>query len=410
MKLKVFLNILLFIYIVFAISLYGSPNLTIYPNILGIILTITLIMGSFTKKIRFELPLPINFLFFFIILCLLGTFFVSQDFFFFFTLFQVFILLIVSYNILLNSYSHVLFYWAFTIGCLLIIFLQVINGRNLLAFRFIVENRLGGTAGNVNDYGYFLSVAVTYLFFSWNSMVNNKKHFLLKISIFLIIFLFSIEIIFFTLSKSALILLLFAFLNFILSIFKNNSMVKNILIGLTILFSLMILNPKNLNFELSIFDRFSSMANTLSNKSNTNDGSTTQRLELIYEGFRLWSERPFLGWGPNQFRKVNKVYNDYYSHNNYVEVLSNFGLTGFILFYFTHFYLLIKLIKLKMMKYVSYEINWLLLMIFMLLITDFTFVSYYNKIYYLNLAFILFKTIHIEKHFKLKRVVLNKIK
>ena len=312
-------------------------------------------------------------------------------------------LLIVTYNILLNTSSHFFFYWAFIIGCLIIILLQVIDGRSLLAFRFIVEDRLGATAGNVNDYGYFLSVAITYLFFSWNTRVNKKNSFLFKILKFLIVVLFSIEIIFFTLSKTALILLLIAILAFIISFLKSQSIFKNILVVLTVLFFLVILNPKTLNFEFSVFNRFSNMTEVLSKNSSASDGSTTDRLDLIFEGFRLWSEKPFLGWGPNQFRWVNKTNYGNYAHNNFVEILTNYGLTGFILFYFTHFYLLIKLIKLKKRKYNTSEINWLLTMLFMLFFTDLSFVTYYNKIYLLNIAFILVRTMHLEKSINFKR-------
>jgi O-antigen ligase len=163
-------------------------------------------------------------------------------------------------------------------------------------------------------------------------------------------------------------------------------------------------NPNSIEIEFSVFDRFLGMYDTLSDNSASEDASTSQRSDLITEGIRLWSERPLVGRGPGQYAWVNKVEYGVYSHNNFIEILVNFGLLGFLIFYSVHIYLLRKLFKLKKMKQRNNEVNWLLVMLFSLLIIDCTFVTYYNKIYFINLAFILVNVSKLETYFKLKMI------
>jgi O-antigen ligase len=396
------LRAILFLYLVFAIGLYGSPSLTIYPQLIGVLLAVVFFGSVLIKKSELFFPIPLKIFVIFLFFSFLSTFLFSTSWEFFFTILQVVILLIVVYNILLKSNTYGFYYWGITLGCLLIIFLQVIGGRPLIAIGVIVLERLGGTAGNVNDYAFILCTAINLLLFSFYVDANKKKMFYWKILKLLIILLFAIEITFFTLSKTGLIIMLFSFIIFSFNYIIKSSVISKFLVVTAVLILYLMVNPNSIEIEFSVFDRFLGMYDTLSANSTNEDGSTSQRSNLIIEGLRLWSERPLFGWGPGQYRWVNKVDFGYYSHNNFIEILVNFGLLGFLIFYSIHFYLLRKLFKLKKMKQRNNEVNWLLVMLFSLLITDITYVTYYNKIYIICLAFILVNVKKLEKYFQLK--------
>lgn len=61
------------------------------------------------------------------------------------------------------------------------------------------------------------------------------------------------------------------------------------------------------------------------------DYSSNERLAMIATGLRMWSEAPLLGYGAEQF-SVRSGFGTY-SHNNYIELLVNFGLIGFMAYY-----------------------------------------------------------------------------
>lgn len=71
------------------------------------------------------------------------------------------------------------------------------------------------------------------------------------------------------------------------------------------------------------------------------------REDLIKEGLLLFSQRPFLGYGINNFRYYygQKTGIQTYTHNNFLELLVGVGLLGFFIYYSIYiysFYLLVK--------------------------------------------------------------------
>lgn len=64
---------------------------------------------------------------------------------------------------------------------------------------------------------------------------------------------------------------------------------------------------------------------------------------MVQLGLRRWTERPLCGYGFDSFKYYNRAMtgNFYYAHNNYVELLYDLGLTGFVVYYSFYFKLLI---------------------------------------------------------------------
>jgi len=69
--------------------------------------------------------------------------------------------------------------------------------------------------------------------------------------------------------------------------------------------------------------------------SGKTDGTSQLRLDMILTGFkRFWNE-PVLGYGLGNSRVVNRTFIGFeaYSHNDYIELLINGGLLGFVMYY-----------------------------------------------------------------------------
>ena len=78
-------------------------------------------------------------------------------------------------------------------------------------------------------------------------------------------------------------------------------------------------------------------------EDKTEDGSYMERNEMKEYGIKLWKEKPFIGWGIHGFaRKFQSVHRYVYSHCDYAELLSCFGIIGFSLFYFPYLSILSK--------------------------------------------------------------------
>lgn len=75
----------------------------------------------------------------------------------------------------------------------------------------------------------------------------------------------------------------------------------------------------------------------LSLYSGSIEGSDDQEI-LMREALKAWSENPILGLGPGGFQVYNTKYGNLYSHSNYTELLANFGLIGFIIYYSIYIY------------------------------------------------------------------------
>jgi O-antigen ligase len=57
------------------------------------------------------------------------------------------------------------------------------------------------------------------------------------------------------------------------------------------------------------------------------------RIEMLQIGIELWAQSPVWGNGNEAFRVLGGL-DGYYSHNNYIELLCNYGGLGIIFFYF----------------------------------------------------------------------------
>lgn len=104
---------------------------------------------------------------------------------------------------------------------------------------------------------------------------------------------------------------------------------------------------------------------------------TGKRSGMIVEALRLWWERPIAGYGIDQFRFANRLYGTY-SHNNYTEMLANFGVIGLISFYLLYAVLAVRAASALM---AGKRVAWVVLaIIFVTLLMDVARVSYGGRL------------------------------
>lgn len=89
--------------------------------------------------------------------------------------------------------------------------------------------------------------------------------------------------------------------------------------------------------------RFEDLIQYTLGQSSEVEGGTIIREKMVENGLALWRESPIFGHGLNAFSVIGGF--GVYSHNNYVEMLCNHGVVGFVIYYGFYFYILFKLLK-----------------------------------------------------------------
>lgn len=94
--------------------------------------------------------------------------------------------------------------------------------------------------------------------------------------------------------------------------------------------------------------RFDGLFSFVGGTGESNVTSDNLRKEMIEMGFQGWTEKPIFGHGLDSFKFFNKEMTGhmFYSHNNYVEMLYDFGIIGFLYYYIFIYKLYIRLKKL----------------------------------------------------------------
>ena len=107
------------------------------------------------------------------------------------------------------------------------------------------------------------------------------------------------------------------------------------------------------------------------------EGSAQLRESMASEAIRVWLEAPYFGFGTNQFRYASDRFGTY-SHNNYTELLADFGIVGFLLYYLSVLALAARFVRTSFRA--PLESIPPLIVIGMLLLWDVAIVSYSNRL------------------------------
>lgn len=215
-----------------------------------------------------------------------------------------------------------------------------------------------------NETAVILAYAAVFLLWSHIRKHDSKKHLLmvlLCISIFMLVTMLMG-------TKSGVILFMLGVAALLIGSSDNAAklMIRLVLIVALIFvaYKAMLRVPILYN---SIGYRIELMLMGLAGKST--DASTLMRMNFAKIAFQTFLKHPFYGIGLDGFRYVN-VFEQTYAHNNYLEVLADLGIIGFLVFYVRDIYYLINSIKIRRKESLS------IALLVMLLFVDFTGVTY----------------------------------
>lgn len=228
--------------------------------------------------------------------------------------------------------------------------------------------------GNANTFSTFLMVSA--VFASWTLIY--KKRLSVKIfnglSLAFILFMMAVSG-----GRKTIIAVLLCSSYFFITKDRNNyfksilNIIKVLAVVLLLYFAVMKIPMlyETIGFR---FEQLFSIA-----KGGSSDvGSDETRLKMVEIGFDAWLKKPILGYGLDTFKYYNlKVTNHfYYAHNNYIELLYDLGIVGFLLYYGFIGKLFINLVRIKNSQEHYKELG--IGLIIESLIFDFGGVSYYT--------------------------------
>lgn len=237
----------------------------------------------------------------------------------------------------------------------------------------LMSQRLGG---NFNIFGFYISVnantlaliaAFAFLFVFYEFLVFKKKR---KI----IISLWYIFIILLSGSRKGLLTIIVGFILLIYLMYPKKR-IRNILVTiiiLTIAFLSILYIPSLYNL---IGYRIEPLINFI--MGNTyEEASLETRVSFIELGWNYIIQRPLRGYGLDCFKYLPRAYNTY-SHNNYVEILVSSGIVGFILYYFSYVFYIIR--GMSAIKKDTGIVKLCFSFIIIILVMDYAMVSYYDR-------------------------------
>jgi len=246
-----------------------------------------------------------------------------------------------------------------------------ILGAVILLFRLLITTpfnewgteRLGrGIGYNANSVGLSFAYASTICMY----YARNRKLYLFIFIIFALITLFSG-------SRKAFIWVLLTIAMFFFNRMKKPANVLYIFPFGLLVFLIIYIAMNNPTLYEIMGKRIESLINMITGEGRV-DSSIRKRMNMINTGMDLFKENMLIGYGLDNYRHLS-VYGKY-SHNNYIELLVNYGIIGAALYYFLPVTMLFKAFGIWLHK--TREVFIAIIFIVLILINDYGLVSYYS--------------------------------
>lgn len=167
-------------------------------------------------------------------------------------------------------------------------------------------------------------------------------------------------------------------------------------IGKLIIAVIVIVIAANLVIDLlpnaSISERLATLFNYFSKSGGVVDTSTLERMQMIALGKKIFESSPLFGIGIDNARVIasQSGFWNTYLHNNFIELLADVGIIGFVLFYYFYAVLFYKVYKvMPYLKVIMKKDPWIVVITIILLcrlIMDYGGISYYEQNFYVLYA------------------------
>lgn len=372
-------GIFVFLYVVAVVLFATSSETSLIATALGFTLAFVFAVELLRRKRGLCFPAPLVWFLIFLCLCILQMIWSPGSLAMLLTLIQLLILffIVVNYVVLAGGSGAV--EYAFYVAVILTFaYTRVFDPE-------AASGRAGSTLLNANGYAYVLMVGA--IFALRRILLNNIKHNLHVANSIALCAYFALcvyGIVYLTGSRKGIILILAAVVVLALHWVWQQPMQRRLLLSASIVVLFALLGYAL--YRSPQFSRIVDFSNYLGGR-NVVDTGLIKRSHLINDALSLWLQRPFSGWGLDQFRVVSGW--STYSHDNYVELLVNQGLIGllaYLMIYVSTFASLVRSYFLSRDPEVSTELFWALTVLGVLAAWDTGAVSYYDKLTWIILS------------------------
>ncbi len=390
---KILLRWLLAFYILSAVLISYLPAGANISQSIGVLLAFAFVVNVLVEKRRILLTRELVILGLFAIYTLIGAF-LARDLAAFWTmeatLFQLIVLIIIIYDITRNETSRLLSTKVFVLA------VTIASVLALLGVGFSAEGRIGGVLGNPNNYGATLLFAIALAGYLLSTRLRRWQRVLLIIVIAWLSWNVLLS------GSRTAILGLVVFVGALLLLYTSRMVTKRpfrVIMTWVVLAGVLTVGFSSIfNLDLSLQRRLDNvwLAVRGTNLQALSEGSLVTRYRFIQTAFQVWKEQPLLGVGTNQFRYYATEYNpnvfSSYAHSDYAEILADFGLIGFLLYYVFFFLLSMRVLRLRVgamaaRQAISLDIVTAFLLSFF--VSEVGFVLYYSKVAWIGFALIL---------------------
>jgi O-antigen ligase len=388
---RLFVKLVISSYIGAIILCSQSERLTIIPKFVGIIAVIIWVYYAVVGKDKFFFPLEFKALIFWMFLtgisCVFGMD-QSAAFFKYITLLQVFLITFAFCNLIVWSKSLEFSMASFVF---FVVISSVWVSLNIQSYS-TSDGRVFGTLGNSNLFGLALLASLGILIY----FIFSVKSLILKLLLSPVV-LFCFNMLLETGSRKGvlggivLVILMFSGKLFFLS---RSRQISKALAYLAIAF-FGVVSAGTYIVSSKHYHRIERLFKAVEDDSMSGAGiSERGRLDLIDRGVSQAFKDPVLGIGLDNFRNIDGGLMSSvgtYSHSNYIEIMVSTGLLGFLLFYLFHYFLLLKIFRLRKMAGINERSDlffFVATVIIVHLMYDFAMVSYYEKVSWLVVSFV----------------------
>jgi O-antigen ligase len=228
-------------------------------------------------------------------------------------------------------------------GMILAVF-SFINGELTVAAELDTRSRIESITGNANSFSYQMLITIFAVFYLW----TDFRSFSIRVFFVLVAAISIIGIIYSGSRNGFLSLVAFTFIWYI---YSKKKIPKHPIVTYLILI---------LIFTGIYFFATHLLENTLlwQRISQFEDNSSQTRLSLYMEGLGMIKKSPIFGIGLSNFSVLSKT--GLYSHSDYLEVASNTGIIGFIIYFSIYIVLWRRLSLIKKIttdSFILYKVN-----------------------------------------------------
>jgi len=296
------------------------------------------------------------------------------------TMWQLFLMFFLTYNLFSEAENaqEYLLKCLYVAGFFLIGYSIYVYGL-ADAINMMMGNRNLRLGKDINQENVFGMMNATTCMVAFYYLFYKKRFKLFHIAVLVLAFIFAMS----SGSRKALLIICIGVLFLTYKKYGIRKVYK--VVCLILILSVLFFSAIQLPVFETINHRMEQMAHQLSGESG-GDTSTGTRMNMIEDGWEIFKERLLSGYGADNYRLVSRYRT--YSHNNFIEILVNFGLIGFVLYYLIYWNALKNLWKVK--NDAGKALLCIFLVRFMMEIAS---VTYYDKVHWVLMAFFLIKPI-----------------